>query len=279
MRYGNISFGPGTGISPAVKWLMLANGGVFFAQYFLLPLIGPDYLLNLSIQLFGLVPYWITHKFFLWQFFTYMFLHGGVFHILFNMFALWMFGTEIERYWGTGEFVKYYFLCGVGAGLITFISSLSSVTATIGASGAIFGVLVAYAMMFPDRYVYVYFFFPVKVKYLVAFFAVVEFFASLGHTPDGVGHFAHLGGMLIGYIYLKFDWRISGFFRKLQQMGFQRQERARERKEEAKRRLLEDVDRILDKINREGMESLTKEEKKRLDQASHHLSENKESRK
>jgi hypothetical protein len=147
---------------------------------------------------------------------------------------------------------------------------------TIGASGAIFGVLVAYAMIFPDRYIYVYFFFPVKAKYLVAFFAVVEFYASLEHTPDGIGHFAHLGGMAIGYLYLKFDWRIGGFFRKFQEINYRRRERARQRKEEQRKRLMEQVDRILDKINRQGMESLTKDEKRLLDEASHLLSENKE---
>lgn len=267
MRYGYHSFGPGEGLAPAVKGLLITNGVVFGLQLLAgFPLV----------YYFGLVPSLITGKLFVWQFVTYMFLHGGIFHILFNMFALWMFGNEIERYWGTREFLKYYFLCGVGAGLLTFLTSLSSSVPTIGASGAIFGILVAYGLMFPDRYIYVYFFFPVKAKYLVAFFAVVEFFASLNHTPDGIGHFAHLGGMLIGYLYLKFDWRIESFFRKFQQIGADRRTRARQRKEERKRELMAEVDRILDKINRQGMESLTKEEKKKLEQASHLLSENKE---
>src|SRR3972149_5122203 len=267
MRYGSYSFGPGFDLTPGVKWLLLANVAVFVFQ------LAAGFTL---VMYFGLIPQLVIHKGFIWQFVTYMFLHGGIFHILFNMFALWMFGAEIERYWGTREFVKYYFLCGIGAGILTFVTSLSSGTPTIGASGAIFGILVAYALMFPDRYIYLYFFFPVKAKYLVAFFAVVEFFASFNHTPDGIGHFAHLGGMLIGYLYLKFDWRIDNFFRKFQQIGNNRKQRARQRKEEQKKRLMEEVDRILDKINKKGMASLTRDEKRRLDQASHLLSENKE---
>jgi membrane associated rhomboid family serine protease len=266
MRQGYYSFGPGYGLTPAIKWLMIANGIVFALQ------LVSGYTM---VMYFGLVPQLVIHKGFLWQFVTYMFLHGGIFHILFNMFALWMFGTEIERYWGTREFTKYYFICGIGAGILTFLTSLSSVIPTIGASGAIYGILVAFAMMFPDRYIYVYFFFPVKAKYLVVFFAAVEFFASWNPQQSGVAHLAHLGGMLIGYLYLKLDWRIEGFFRKFQQMSSERRERVKHRKEEQRRRLMEEVDRILDKINKQGMESLTKEEKKKLDQASHLLSEKK----
>src|SRR4030067_278071 len=267
MRQGHYSFGPEYGLTPAVKWLLIANGSVFVLQ-----MLGGFEM----VMYFGLVPQLIIHKGFIWQFATYMFLHGGIFHILFNMFALWMFGAEIERYWGTREFVKFYFLCGFGAGVLTFLPSLSSLVPTIGASGAVFGILVAFAMLFPNRYIYLYFFFPVKAKYMVAFFAVLEFFASFQHTSDGIGHFAHLGGMLIGYLYLKFDWRIENFFRKFQQIGSQRKERARQRKEEEKRHLMEEVDRILDKINKQGMRSLTREEKKTLDEASHLLSERKE---
>src|SRR3990172_6324667 len=115
MRHGHYSFGPGYEMTQAVKWLLIANGVVFMLQ-----LLSDNHM----IYYFGLVPQLIIHKGFLWQFGTYMFLHGGMFHILFNMFALWMFGSEIERYWGTREFLKYYFLCGIGAGLLTFFTSL-----------------------------------------------------------------------------------------------------------------------------------------------------------
>src|SRR4030065_634034 len=142
MRYGNYSFGPESGLPPAVKWLLIANGSVFVLQ-----MLGGFEM----VMYFGLVPQLIIHKGFIWQFATYMFLHGGVFHILFNMFALWMFGAEIERYWGTREFVKFYFLCGFGAGVLTFLTSLSSLVPTIVASGAFFGFLVAFSLMFLDR--------------------------------------------------------------------------------------------------------------------------------
>ncbi len=283
--YRTLGFGPG-GITKAVKYLLLANVGIFFLEL----LWGAE-----LIYLFGLTPA-LVKKGFIWQIFTYMFLHGGFFHILFNMFALWMFGCEIERAWGTKEFLRYYFITGVGAGFLTFLLSFNSHIPTIGASGAIFGILVAFAMMFPDRPIYLYFLFPIKAKYLVIFFAVIEFLASFRHTSDGIGHFAHLGGMLIGYIYIsargarpafgggstygrKSDWRWSSFFRLSRYLGYLRELRYRHRmkvinkKRERERKVLDRVDQILDKINRVGFDNLTKEEKKTLEQASQLLSQ------
>jgi len=271
--YRSLSFGPGR-ITKAVKYLLLANVGVFFLEL----LWGAE-----LIYIFGLTPA-LVKKGFIWQIFTYMFLHGGLFHILFNMFVLWMFGCDIERAWGTKEFLKYYFITGVGAGFFTFFLSFNSHIPTIGASGAIFGILVAFAMMFPDRPVYLYFLFPIKAKYLVVFFAVIEFFASFRHTSDGIGHFAHLGGMVIGYIYIKSDWRIYSFFRLSRYLGYLRELRYRHRmkminkKREKDRRLLERVDQILDKINQVGFDNLTKEEKKTLEEASQLLSQQSEKR-
>jgi membrane associated rhomboid family serine protease len=269
--YRTLSLGPGE-ITKAVKYLLLANVGVFFLEF----LWGSE-----LINLFGLTPA-LVKKGFVWQLFTYMFLHGGFFHILFNMFALWMFGCEIERSWGTKEFLKYYFITGVGAGFFTFFLSFNSRIPTIGASGAIFGILVAFAMMFPDRPIYLYFLFPVKAKYLVIFFAVIEFFASFRHTSDGIGHFAHLGGMIIGYIYIKSDWRISSFFRSsryldyLKNLGYRHRMKSINKKREREQQLSEKVDDILDKINRVGFDHLTKEEKKTLEEASQLLSQQSE---
>lgn len=262
------SFGP-TGITKAVKYLLLANVGIFFLEF----LWGSE-----LIYLFGLTPALVKQGF-IWQLFTYMFLHGGFFHIFFNMFALWMFGGEIERAWGTKEFLKYYFVTGVGAGFFTFFLSFNSHVPTIGASGAIFGILVAFAMMFPDRPIYLYFLFPIKAKYLVIFFVVIEFLASFRHTSDGIGHFAHLGGIVIGYIYIKSDWRISSFFRLSRYFeyfkGFRYKRRMKviEKKREREQRLLARVDQILDKINQIGFDNLTKEEKKTLEAASQLLSQ------
>jgi membrane associated rhomboid family serine protease len=267
-RYRTYSFGPG-GITKAVKYLLLINVGIFFLEFLWRPEL---------IYLFGLTPA-LVKKGFIWQPFTYMFLHGGLFHILFNMFALWMFGCEIERTWGTREFVKYYFITGIGAGLFTFILSFNSNIPTIGASGAIFGILVAFALMFPDRLIYLYFLIPVKAKYLVAFFAVLEFIASFRHTSDGIGHFAHLGGMVVGYVYIKADFRIPSFFRlstyvnRVRDFKHKRRMKAIEKKREREQRLMERVDQVLDKINQVGYDNLTREEKKILEQASQHLSQ------
>lgn len=266
-RYRTYSFGPG-GITKAVKYLLLINVGVFFLEFLWRPEL---------IHLFGLTPA-LVKKGFIWQPFTYMFLHGGLFHILFNMFALWMFGCEIERTWGTREFVKYYFITGLGAGFFTFILSFNSNIPTIGASGAIFGILVAFALMFPDRLIYLYFLIPIKAKYLVAFFAVLEFMASFRYTSDGIGHFAHLGGMIVGYVYIKADFRIPSFFRlstyveRVKDFKHRRRMKAIDKKREREQRLMERVDQILDKINQVGYHNLTREEKKILEQASQLLS-------
>jgi membrane associated rhomboid family serine protease len=271
--YGDrtFSFGP-AGITKAVKYLLLANVGIFFLEF----LWGSE-----LISVFGLTPA-LVKKGFIWQTFTYMFLHGGFFHLLFNMFALWMFGCEIERSWGSKGFLKYYFITGVGAGFFTFFLSFNSNVPTIGASGAIFGILVAFAMMFPDRPIYLYFLFPIKAKYLVIFFVVIEFLASFRHTSDGIGHFAHLGGIVIGYVYMKSDWRLSSFFRLSRYLGYLRDLRYRRRmkvinkQREREQKLLERVDQILDKINQIGFDNLTKEEKKTLEEASQFLSQQSE---
>jgi membrane associated rhomboid family serine protease len=272
-HHQSYSFGP-RGITKAVKYLLLANVAVFA-----LMLLWRSEL----IHLLGLTPA-LVKKGMVWQLVTYMFLHGGVFHILFNMFALWMFGCDIERAWGTREFVKYYFITGVGAGIFTLILSFNSQIPTIGASGAVFGILVAFALMFPNRPIYVYFLFPVKAKYLVIFFAAIEFLASFRHTSDGIGHFAHLGGMVIGYLYIKSDFRIPSFFRsstyltQLRNLRHRRRMKAVNRQRDREHRLMERVDQILDKINQVGYDNLSKEEKKALEQASQVLSKEREER-
>lgn len=272
-EYRTYSFGP-RGITKAVKYLLLINLGMFVLELLWAPEL---------IHLFGLTPA-LVKKGLIWQLVTYMFLHGGFFHLLFNMFALWMFGCEIERAWGTKEFVKYYFITGIGAGLLTFILSFNSQIPTIGASGAIFGILVAFALMFPNRPIYLYFLFPVKAKYVVIFFAVIEFFASLRYTSDGIGHFAHLGGMVVGYLYIKSDWRIPALFRLSSYLTYfrnvrhKRRMKAVDKKREMEERLMERVDQILDKISQVGYDKLTREEKKILEQASQHLSKQEERR-
>ncbi len=124
------------------------------------------------------------------------------------MFALWMFGVELERTWGTREFVKFYFLTGIAAGISTALFNWGSIVPTIGASGAIYGILAAYALFFPDRYVYLYFLFPIKMKYLALILGGLEFLSA--YSQDGIAHVAHLGGMVVGFFYLRYKYRHWG---------------------------------------------------------------------
>jgi membrane associated rhomboid family serine protease len=192
------SFGPG-GITPAVKILIIANV-VLFAMNMI---VGDVMTLRL-----GLSPQAVLENLAIWQPFTYMFLHstGGVGHILFNMLALWMFGTELERTWGTRFFTKYYFVTGVGAAATSLLLSLFIgdiyYSVTVGASGAIYGLLIAYAMYFPHRTIY-YIIFPVPARVFVIIAGAIAFLSSMGGPGGGVAHTAHLGGLVVGYLYLK----------------------------------------------------------------------------
>jgi membrane associated rhomboid family serine protease len=196
----SFSFGPGP-LSTAMKALIGANVLIFFAQY-----VKPA--LN---DAFGLQPLLVVRQLWVWQLGTYMFLHGGVFHILFNMLALWMFGTELERIWGTRYFLKFYFVTGIGAGILTVLFSLLPFSASqqlygsnvIGASGAIYGLLLAYALYFPDRPIYAYLVFPIPAKYFVLIMGVLAFYASVSGANGGVANATHLGGLLVAYLYLK----------------------------------------------------------------------------
>ncbi len=209
------SSGFGTLTTPAVKNLLLATIAVFLIQDFIAPHLDgvlvwllPENYHSTPISpfalVFGVVPYIVATKFYLWQLFTYMFLHGDFFHILFNMFILWMFGCELERSWGTREFIKYYFLTGVIAGVSIVLWNIfwgNPYVPTIGASGAIFGILIAYAMFFPDREIYLYFLFPIKSKYFVLILGFLEFMAL--PKQDNISHIGHLGGLIAGFFYLR----------------------------------------------------------------------------
>src|SRR5688500_5667233 len=193
------SFGPGP-MTPAVKALIITNVVVFLMQWLLR---------SASLhQLLGLRPEDVVERLQVWQPVTYMFLHDGIGHILFNMLALWMFGVELERMWGTRFFLKYYAICGVGAAATTIIASAIPGfgqlygTTTIGASGAIYGVLLAYGLYFPNRPIYIYAIFPVPAKWLVIITGAIALLMSLG-GGGGVAHTAHLGGLVVGYLYLK----------------------------------------------------------------------------
>jgi membrane associated rhomboid family serine protease len=187
----------------AVRKIIIANVIVFTLQVFagLLKI-------NVIEAYFGLIPIRVTQELMIWQFVTYMFLHGGVFHILINMLMLYMFGNELERLWGTRRFLKYYFITGIGAGVCSWIVGIHAFAIIIGASGAIFGLLLAYGLTYPNRIVYISFLFPIKVKYVVMIMGAVAFFSSISGSNPGVANIAHLGGMLVGYFYLKGkSWR------------------------------------------------------------------------
>ncbi|MEZ5398269.1 MAG: rhomboid family intramembrane serine protease [Bryobacteraceae bacterium] len=188
---------------PGVKWLIVVNVALFIA-YHLAMRAGYASIFNP----FRLSLRWVTDIFAVWQIFTYMFLHDpyGPMHILFNMLFLWMFGKDIEPVWGTRRFLQYYFVCGMGAGICALLMSATFGTGnetTIGASGAIFGLLLAFGVLYPDATILFFLIFPMKAKYAVMLYAALAFFMTANPDASGVSNIAHLGGMIWGYIYLK----------------------------------------------------------------------------
>ena len=198
--YRSAGFGPA--LTEGVKYLLIWNVILYLLQHYVLPkqVFFGQYRFE---HLLGLVPYLVWNKLFVWQIVSYMFLHGGFFHILFNMFALWMFGSDLERIWGTRRFLTYYFFTGVGAGLLTILFTPSSIIATIGASGAVYGLLLAFAFYFPERRIYLYMLFPVSARVFVLIFGAIAFLSSISQAGDGIAHLAHLGGLAFGWVYIK----------------------------------------------------------------------------
>jgi membrane associated rhomboid family serine protease len=201
-RYASASyaFGPGP-ITPAVKYLIWANVAVY-ALTWIFPV--------LTIVL-GLVPQAVFGRVWLWQPVTYMFVHGDLMHILFNMLGVWMFGVELERLWGTRFFLRYYAVAGLGAAATTLLWSLLPLdvstqiyyAVTFGASGALYGLLMAFALYYPDRPILMFLLFPIPAKYFALIIGAIAFMASAGSGGGGVAHTAHLGGLVVGYLYLK----------------------------------------------------------------------------
>ena len=202
-------------ITSGIKVLLIANFAVFIFEALLYRFSGVPAYKDL-LNWFGLVPARVI-LLFVWQPFTYLFLHdiGSIWHILMNMFMLWMFGRELEVVWGRSRFLRYYFLTGVGAGVINVVVKLlpalfgqgipkSAYIPTIGASGAIFGILVACAILFPDRRVYL-FPFPVamSMRTIVIIMTILTFLGTMGLGADNVSHLCHLGGLLVGYVHLR----------------------------------------------------------------------------
>ncbi len=286
--FGGFQFFP-----PVIKALLIANGAVFLGMIFLGNFrIGEFYFEQFFYKGFALWP--LGYGFGFWQLFTYMFMHANFTHILFNMLALWMFGMELEHVMGSKKFLIYYLLCGFGGGLANLLIApmFTSVGPTVGASGAVYGVLLAFGMMFPDRPIYIYFLLPIKAKYFVVMYMAIEIF-SVG-SMDGVAHFAHLGGALVGFLYLIADGYQLGssyyaprgdenIFTKM--TGFGRQKKHEEFYQnvtdakiydihdfqDEQKKHQEQIDGILDKISRDGYQSLSDDEKKILFEASKKL--------
>ena len=292
---GGFSFFP-----PVLKKLLFANGIVFFIQLISQMIVygysSEGYTVSYEYVLtkyFALNSISGEHSnFYIWQLLTYQFMHANFTHILFNMFMLWMFGMEIENIMGSKKFLIFYLLCGFGAGLLQlFLAPLfeGGMGPTIGASGAVFGVMIAFAMYFPDRYVFIYFLIPVKAKYLIAFLVIIEFM-SVGNQSF-VAHLAHIGGAITALFFILYDRRnqigadnILGSFKR-STSGFSSSSLRNPFKskpkdvEDAKfydinESKKEDVvteaeiDAILDKISKSGYQNLTDREKKILFEAS-----------
>jgi membrane associated rhomboid family serine protease len=184
-----------------VKWLVISNTALFLIYFFAIRSIGDGLFVP-----FKLVPTMVMHGA-IWQLVTYLFLHSpdGLGHIVFNMLTLWMFGAPVEETWGTRRFLQYYFICGIGAGVCVVVANElfgNVYQPTIGASGAIYGLLLAFGMMFPNQTVLMSFLFPIKAKYMVMIFGAIAFLSSF-QTGSTVSNLAHLGGMIFGFAYMK----------------------------------------------------------------------------
>jgi membrane associated rhomboid family serine protease len=261
-------------VTPWVKRLVAANVAVF-----LVTLVARGLVPYLQFEASEFIPR-------IWTPITYMFVHGGFFHLLFNMLVLFFFGPPLEERWGSREFLKFYLLTGLGGALLSVLLPYP----IIGASAAVYGLLVAFAMYWPDNPIYIWGIFPVKAKWLVAFLVGISIFSAISSSPAGVAHLAHLGGAIMAFVYLKSPWappewgvrpsrrRTTAAWReRLTKIGDRprgepkvREARpittAPRRRESA--RATDDVDRILEKISQAGIESLTPEERQKLEEAS-----------
>lgn len=219
-----------------VKGLLIVNCAIF-VFFFFLGLAAPD-LFRSFLGAFGLRASGFFHGM-IWQPFTYLFLHGDFWHILFNMLTLWMFGADLERDWGMQRFLKYYFVCGVGAGLcdITVNQVLDTRgNLTIGSSGAIYGILLAFGLLYPTRTVFFSFLFPIQAKYFVLIMGMIAFMSSF-NRGSAVSNVAHLGGMLFGYLYLRFrlrrlDWDLLALYQQWRRRRLQQKFKVYLRKQE-----------------------------------------------
>ncbi len=256
--------------TPWVKRLLIANVVVYFAT-----LVNPEFF----YRWFAFAPSEVLTR--PWGALTYMFVHGGMMHLLMNMLVLFFFGPPLESRWGSREFIKFYLICGLGGVALSFVFASAWI---VGASAAIYGLMLAFAMTWPEAPIYIWGVFPVKAKWLVGVLFVLSVMSAFGGSGGNIAHFAHLGGIVTGFLYLKSDWRPGqvstnrrGGIRIRKMAIVPRQEPARKAEKETKtdgewsgadESILDEVDRILDKISAEGITSLTNKERETLDQVS-----------
>lgn len=278
----------GFAILPLVVKNLLIINGIFF-----LATIAMDMVWHIDLAQYLGLHYIGASDFRPYQFVTYMFMHGSFAHLFFNMFALWMFGNAIENAWGPKRFLIFYFVCGIGAGLtqelvqyiqfsdihnfqnvnlggrIVPVEDYLNMLTTVGASGAVYGILLAFGMMWPNSMIYLYFLIPIKTKWFVLIYGLLELFTGFS-SIDNVAHFAHVGGMVFGLLLIlywknqgnggnsrfkiKFNKNKSGNGRPKSDWDYNKERHDEDRK----------TDEILDKISRGGYDSLTKEEKEFL---------------
>jgi membrane associated rhomboid family serine protease len=289
--------------NPTLRALILLNIGVFVFQHLFLALFRYRGMPveALFVKYFALQPL-LSGSFFPWQLLTYQFMHAGlenIWHIVFNLFLLWMFGMELEQLWGSRRFLWYYLLCGIGAGILHLTVQLfwTYPAPTVGASGAVYGILLAFGLTFPDRPVFMFpFFIPIPARILVLLMAAIEFIAGITSAGSPIAHFAHLGGALTGFLLLRFGDR-WGIFSALDRLWFWVRSQRWRRPQPSPRHLREvptgrasrleveevllyfegepitqsDIDAILDKIAEQGYHSLSERERRILYEVSRRM--------
>ena len=276
MYAGNAQTSFGPALTPWVKRLLIANVVVFFVT-----MVDQEFFFSW----FAFAPSEVLTR--PWGAVTYMFLHGDMMHLFVNMLVLFFFGPPLEARWGSTEFIKFYFICGLGGVALSFLFASAWI---VGASAAIYGLMLAFAMNWPEAPIYIWGIFPVKAKWLVGVLFVVSLMSAFGGGGGNIAHFAHLGGIVTGFLYLKSDWRPRDVKRgrrtgiRVRRMAIVpraelKQEAAPDTRPTAEstareESILDEVDRILDKISAEGMTSLTAEERKTLDHVSKHRRSN-----
>jgi len=241
--------------------LIAINVAVFFLQIVLMR--------SPFTRFLALHPREVITRGYVWQLVTYMFLHGDLFHIGINMFIIWMFGRTLEQIWGPRRFLQFYFACGLGGAVFSYIFAYN--TSVIGASAAVYGILLAYGVLFPDRQILLWFVLPVRARTLVLVLAAIELFKGLS-VSDGIAHFAHLGGMAAALLFIRGDYHLrkarrflSGIFSKIPVRISLDRDGGGDGKTGADERR---IDSILDKISEKGYENLSETEKRILERYS-----------